>query len=178
MRIFLLVLLTLGMLCGCAQTAPPDYLAYQSQAMTVEADFTLNGETFPGTLTLAAAAFDEAGRMLARDAALTIDGSIISGVTFEITGGEACISSGVLRIPLADESVVTGIRALISLFCIDPAAYHSAEPEGDLTRVTYTDGDNRVVMLWNPETELPTAITAEIDGKTIAAEISNIRNSA
>ena len=174
MQKFLLFILPLVILCGCAEAAPPDYLAYQNQPLTVAANFTLNGETFPGTLTLAAAAFDDAGRMLARDAALTIDGSIISGVTFEITGGEACISSGVLRIPLADDSVVTGIHTLISLFCIDPAAYYSAEPEANLTRVTYTDGDNRVVMLWNPETELPTTITAEIDGKTISAEIQTI----
>jgi len=175
MRKFLLFILPLVILCGCAEAVPPDYLAYQNQPLNVAANFTLNGETFPGTLTLAAAAFDETGRMLARDATLTIDGSLIAGVTFELTAGEAYISSGVLKIPLADESVVTGFHSLVSLFCIDPAAYYSAEPQSDLMCVTYTDGDNRVVMLWNPETELPTTITAEIDGKTISAEIQSIK---
>ena len=55
MRKLLLFILPLCILCGCAEAVPPDYLAYQNRALTVEASFTLNGEQYPGTLTLAAA---------------------------------------------------------------------------------------------------------------------------
>ena len=163
--------------CAGAQTA--DRLGYQNSKLYVEATFTLDDEQIPVTLTLEAPEYDESGRMLARDAVLTFgENSIISGVSFEFTGGEVYVSSGVLKIPISDEAVISGVCDIISLFCISGEHYHSSERVSDgglkCERALYVNGDNRVEVTLDLSCMLPTDISAEINGRTIAADISYI----
>ena len=117
--------------------------------------------------------------MLARNAVLTLgENSIISGVSFEVIGDEVYICSGVLKIPISDETVISGISDIISLFCISGEHYHSSESitDGGLKceRTVYINGDNRVEVTLDLSCMLPTEIIAEINGRTIAANISYI----
>lgn len=174
MRRWWTMLLMLTLLVGCGAAAE-DPLAYQDGALTVEAIFTLDGTEMPGTLELSAAEFDAEGRMLARDARLTLrDNSIIAGVQFEITGGEAFVASGVLKIPLSDETVIGGILDLVSLFCIDGGSYYAAEDAGECRLYRYVNGENRVELLYDPNMALPKEITAVIDSREIGAKIESI----
>ena len=179
--IFLSVTLSLALLfTACASTRNIDRLAYQNAKLYVEATFTLDDEIIPVTLTLEAPEYDDDGRMLARDAVLTLgENSIISGVNFEITDGSVYISSGALKIPISDESVVSGVADIISLFCISGEHYHSSEStklDGvKCERALYVNGENRVEVTLDTTCMLPTDIVAEIDGHTIAADISYIK---
>ena len=178
MRYFCLVFSLLFLLTSCGEI-PPDRLAYQEKRLTVTADFTVNGETVSSTLTLEPPAYDEDGRMLARDALFVIgENSIISGVTFEIAGGKLYVSSGVLRIPLEDETSVGGICDILSLFCISPESFHHAEAtelDGKACEAAYyADGANTVTVLLDRQTTLPMRIDAVIDGRELSAVIREI----
>lgn len=175
---FLCVAAVLFTSCGISQSE--DRLAYQNSDLSVEGIFTINEEEVPVKLTLSAPEYDENGRMLARDATLTLgENSIISGVCFEVADGEIYISSGALKIPINDESAVSGIMDIISLFCISSEHYHSSENvrENGLKceRAMYVNGDNKVYVTVDTTTMLPTDIVAELDGRVIAADISYIK---
>ncbi len=175
------VMLALTLLfTSCTNAERGDRLAYQSSKLYVEATFTLDGEVMPVTLTLEAPEYDDDGRMLARDATLTLgENSIISGVKFEIVGGEVYVSSGTLKIPIADAAVVSGVSDIISLFCISGEYYHSSENTKiggvKCERAVYVNGDNKVEVTLDTTCMLPTDIVAEISGRTIAADISYIK---
>lgn len=179
--IFLSAALALTLLfSSCGSTQNADRLAYQSMKLYVEATFTLDDEEMPVTLTLEAPEYDEDGRMLARDATLTLgENSIISGVKFEIVSGEVYISSGTMKIPIADEAVVSGVTDIISLFCISGEYYHSSESTKiggvKCERAVYVNGDNRVEVTLDTTCMLPTDIVAEIEGRVVAADISYIK---
>ncbi len=182
MRYFIAcVMLALALfLPSCEGMQSGDRLAYQSSKLYVEATFTLDNEEIPVTLTLEAPEHDENGRMLARDAVLTLgENSIISGVKFEITDGALYISSGTLKIPITDDSAVSGVSDIISLFCISGEHYHSSEhvKVGGIKceRALYVNGENRVEVTLDTSCMLPTDIVAEIDGHVIAADISYIK---
>ncbi len=180
MRKVLLLILPFVFLLGCADAAIADRLAYQDARLYIDATFTLDGAEFPAILELEAAEYDESGRMLARDALLTLsENSIISGVKFEMSGGEAYVSSGVLKIPLADEAVIEGICDIVSLFCISEDSYYSSQAESrggvECERAVYVSGENRVEVLLDKSTALPLEIIASIDGRTLAASIRELR---
>lgn len=182
MRYYLVSILTALtiLLASCAKGSEVDRLAYQDMSLQINAVFTLGDETVPATLMLEAPEYDENGRMLARDAVLTLgENSIISGVSFEFVGGEVYVSSGVLKIPIEDETLIEGISNIISLFCISKEHYYSSETvklDGlECERVVYINGDNRVEVTLDLTCMLPTDIVAVIDGRTISADISMIR---
>ncbi len=179
-RIFciLAVILIFSAACGISEEA--DRLAYQNQKLYIEADVTLNDEYFPITMTLEAPEYDEEGRMYARNGVLSIgENSIISGIGFEFQGGKAYVSSGELKIPIEDEEMISGISDIISLFCISNDFYYSAEKltvdKMKCENVVFIDGDNRVEVLIDLNCNLPKAITAEVNGRNIAADIGFIK---
>lgn len=165
---------------ACSTSHSTDRLAYQNSTLSVEGIFTINEEEIPIKIKLSAPEYDENGRMLARDATLTLgENSIISGVCFEITDGEIYISSGALKIPIKDEAAVSGISDIISLFCISGEHYHSSESVRKnglkCERAMYVNGDNRVFVTVDTTTMLPTDIVAELGTRIIAADISYIK---
>ncbi len=174
------VLMLVFVLSSCAREQNADRLAYQKSNLYVEASVTLDGEEIPVTLTLEAPKYDENGRMLARDAVLTLgENSIISGVKFEIADGALYISSGTMKIPITDDTAVSGVSDIISLFCISGEFYHSSESFkiGGIKyeRALYVNGENKVKVTIDTACMLPTDIVAEIDGHVIAADISYIK---
>lgn len=168
------------MLYSCSGVAERDRLAYQDGHLYVEADFIVDGEPVTASLDIEATEYDGEGRMLSRDTILTLgENSIISGVSFIFTGGEAYVSSGELKIPIKDDGVISGITDIISLFCISPDSYYSSEmvTEGGLEceRCVYINGENRVEVLLDLSCELPVSINAVIDGRELSADIKLIK---
>ncbi len=164
--------------CGVGEAT--DRLEYQDKKLYVEADFTIDDEHFPITMTLEAARYDEDGRMYARDALLSIgENSIISGVGFEYKSGKVYISSGDLKIPIEDEAMISGIGDIISLFCISEDYYYSSETltvdKLKCENLVFIDGDNRVEVLIDLSCDLPKSITATLGERIIAADISYIK---
>lgn len=182
MRYYLITVIMIFslLLTSCGGESERDRLAYQNAKLRVEAAFTLDGEAVPAKLILEAPEYDETGRMLARDAVLTLgENSIISGVSFEFSHGEVYVSSGVLKIPIEDDSVIDGISDIISLFCISDDCYYSSEETTvggiECERAVYIDGDNRVEVILDLSCMLPISISATIDGRELAAEIKLIK---
>ncbi len=182
MRYYLaLILLTATLLfTSCGGESQRDRLAYQDAQLEIDAVFTLDGEEIPAKLILEAPEYDESGRMLARDAVLTLgENSIISGVSFEFTQGEVYVSSGMLKIPIEDENLIGGVSDIISLFCISEDCYYSAEKTtvGGLSceRAVYIDGDDRVEVLFDLSCMLPISIKANVGGRELSAEIKLIK---
>lgn len=178
--LLILAVLITAMLFSCTGASERDRLAYQERQLYVEADFMIDGEPASATLEIEAAEYGSDGRMLSRDTVLTMgENSIISGVSFIFTGGEAYVSSGELKIPIKDEDVISGITDMISLFCISPDSYYSSEKvtEGGLEceRSVYINGENRVEVLIDLSCELPISITAMIDGRELSAHIRLIK---
>ncbi|MBQ8249193.1 MAG: hypothetical protein IJY93_04830 [Clostridia bacterium] len=164
--------------CGIDRTT--DRLEYQDNKLYIEADFTLDDEHFPITMTLEAAEYDEEGRMYARDAVLSIgENSIISGVSFEYKSGKVYISSGDLKIPMEDEAMISGVGDIISLFCISEDYYYSSEKltvdKLKCENLVFIDGDNRVEVLVDLSCDLPKSIVATVGERHIAADISYIK---
>ncbi len=184
MRRLILLVLPLIMLVGCGSTNTDSRLDYQNKHLVIDASFILDGDEFDATLELEAARFDETdpsenGKMLMRNAVLTInDNSLISGVSFELTDGNAYVSSGALKIPLSDDSVISGIYRLVSLFCISDDKYHSSQKQtregASLELAKYVSGDNYVNVLLDTKTGLPLEIEAYINGQSISAKINKI----
>ena len=179
-RIFCIFAVVLMFFAGCTVSEDTDRLAYQNQKLYIEADVTLNDEYFPITMTLEAPEYDEEGRMYARKAVLSVgDNSIISGVSFEFSGGKVYVSSGELRIPIEDEDMVSGISDIISLFCISDDFYYSSEKltvdKLKCENIVFIDGDNRVEVMLDLSCNLPKAITAAVNGRNIAADIGFIK---
>ncbi len=175
-----LVLSLLFAVASCAAEDTRDRLAYQECELHIEAVFSVDGEEVPATLTLKAPEYDESGRMLARDAMLTFgEGSIISGVGFEFSGGCAYVSSGDMKIPIENEDMVKGISDMISLFCISKEFYYSSEQvtEGgiDCERLVYINGDDKVEVTVDLSCMLPTSILANVGGREISAKIKMIK---
>ena len=165
---------------SCTTGEDLDRLGYQDEKLYIEAVFTVDDESIPALIDIAKAEYDEGGLMLARDATLTFgENSIISGVSFEFSAGKVYVSSGELKIPIEDESVVSGISDMISLFCISEDYYHSSEKikvSGlSCERSVYVNGENSVEVTLDLSCMLPTDIVAIIDGRTISAHISMIK---
>ncbi len=165
---------------SCATNDDVDRLAYQDGKMHIEAVFTIGDENIPAVIDIAKAEYDEGGAMLARNASLTFgENSIISGVSFEFSAGKVYVSSGELKIPIEDASVVSGISDMISLFCISEDYYYSSEKTkvGGLSceRSVYVNGDNSVEVTLDLSCMLPTDIVASIDGRMISAHINMIK---
>ena len=178
--IILLVLLFLFSAVSCTAKETRDRLAYQERELHIEAVFSVDGEEVPTSLTLKAPEYDESGRMLARDAALTFgEGSIISGVSFEFSGGCAYVSTGAMKIPIENEEMLKGISDMISLFCISGDCYYSSESvtEGGIEceRSVYINGDDRVEVTVDLSCMLPTYISANVGGREISARIKMIK---
>lgn len=178
--VIVLVLSLLFAVASCAAEDNRDRLAYQERELHIEAVFSVDGEEVPATLTLKAPEYDELGRMLARDAVLTFgEGSIISGVSFEFSGGYAYVSTGNMKIPIENEETVKGISDIISLFCISKEFYYSSESVTDggieCERLVYINGDDRVEVTVDLSCMLPTSISAYVDGREIFAKIKMIK---
>lgn len=180
LRLLGAVLVATVLFCSCGGVGDADRLAYQDSKLYIEAAFVLGDESFSGVMTLDTPQYSEDGKMLSRDAVITFgENSIISGVSFEVNGGAVYVSSGTMKIPITDGDVVSGIFDMISLFSISGEHYHSAEKIKvgalDCERVLYVNGENSVEMTLDLSCMLPTKILAEIDGRTIGAEISYIK---
>lgn len=185
-RIFTLLLaLVCLLLASCQKSADIDLLGYQKLGLYANVMYTIDGESYQVKLTLAAPEYDEDGRMLARDAELTIgEGSIISGVSFELEDGSAYVSSGVLRIPLEDDRMISGLYDMLSVFCIsDDSFYESEESEYngyDCIHAVYCDSgaggsdDRRVDVYIDKVNYLPLAIDAQLGERSIVADIIEI----
>ena len=179
-RIFCILAVILILATACTVSDGADRLAYQNQKLYIEADITLNDEYFPVTMTLEAPEYDDAGRMYARSGELSIgENSILSGIGFEFQGGKVYVSSGDLKIPIADEDMVSGISDIISLFCISDDFYYSSEKvtvdKLKCENIVFIDGDNRVEVMLDLTCNLPKVITAAVNGRNIAADIGFIR---
>lgn len=181
MRYLLVPLLSLLFLfTSCAAEDDVSKLAYQESRLSVEAEFSIGGESVNASLTLEAPSYDENGRMLARDAVIIFcEDSILSGLGFEITNGYVFIISDDLRIPIERRDAVSGIFDIISLFCISESSYYSSERFSEngieCERAVYISGDNRIEVVLDLGCGLPTDITALIDGKELSADIKLIR---
>ncbi|MBQ8509788.1 MAG: hypothetical protein IJ493_07775 [Clostridia bacterium] len=174
-----LLILCCMTLAGCGKETATDWLAYQQSALTIDGVFDLNGETLEADIELAAPEYDGEGRMLARSAKVTFgDNSLVAGISFEFDGEEAYVVSGVLKIPLEDETLIGGITDMISLFCISPDSFWEAE-ETELdgqscVKAVYVDGEDSVEVLIDPESMLPMRITATLGEEQLSAEIRAI----
>jgi hypothetical protein len=170
--------------CGAKQNI--DYLEYQNSGLLINAVFKINDESFTATIDLNAPEYSDDGRMLARKAKLFLEGnSIISGVSFEFDSGTAYVVSGVLKIPVDNADMLSGINDILSLFCIDRESFYEAEKfvlDGkSCTRAIYTSRTvdapsvNRVDVYLDTETRLPIKIEASLGEKTISANINEIK---
>ncbi len=177
---FCVTLLLTLFFTSCTMNEDTQRLAYQDGKLYVEAIFTIGDENIPAAINIEKAEYDENGVMLARNASLTFgENSIISGVSFEFTGGKTYVSSGELKIPIEDAAVVSGISDMISLFCISDEYYYSSEKvkSGGLTyeKSVYVNGGNSVEVTLDLSCMLPTDIVASIDGRTISVHINMIK---
>lgn len=176
----LLLLALTAVSCGAEKRDP---LAYQEDALFIEADFTNDGKTISAKIELDAPEYDENGRMLARSARFALTGNeIIEGVSFEFEKGRAFVVSGALRIPVEDERMLDGITSLLSLFSIDRDALartEKVELDGErfilASYASGADGDSAEVLI-DADTFLPRRITAFKDGMELSAEIKSIRS--
>ncbi len=180
MRYFAVIILIIVTLTACARVDSYDRLEYQEKELYVKGEFTVDGDSFPAELTLAAPEYDESGKMLVRQGKLIFsEGSMIEGIGFEFTGGEMYIFSGSLKIPMEEEAVIEGISSVISLFCISEDSYHSSEREAvdgiSCERAVYVGGDNRVEVVIDLSTFLPISIIAHADGREIGVEIGDMK---
>ena len=182
----ILFILPVLLIVSCGGGEKRELLGYQEAALHIEADFTVGEECFPATVELEPPEYDPNGRMLARSARVTLSGnSIISGVSFEFEGGCAYVVSGVLKIPVEDEELLSGITDILSLFCISPDSFYESDASEyagkECTRAVYTAGasedgaGNRVEVYIDDATGLPMRIEASLGDRTISADISDIK---
>ena len=182
--LLLLTALACLFLVSCQDSADVDLLAYQKLGLNANVLYTIDGESYQVRLTLAPPEYDDDGRMLARDAELILDDGIISGVSFELEDGEAYVSSGVLRIPLEDEAMISGFYDMLSVFCISGDSFYESEESEyngyECIHAVYCDSgagesdDRRVDLYLDKVNYLPLAINAQLGGRSITAEIIEI----
>lgn len=173
-------------LISCQKKDDRELLAYQNDGLYIDAIFTIDDDSFEAKVELEPPQYDESGRMLARRAKLTLGGnSIISGVSFEFEGGTAYVVSGVLKIPVEDEELISGITDILSLFCISPDSFYESDAATyggeSCTRAIYAEGasteagGNRVTVYIADSSGLPLQIEAALGEKSITAQINEIR---
>ena len=183
-RILSVILLCSLVLSACGGEKR-ELLSYQEEALEIEGVFSVDGRQTRARISLEAPEYDEEGQMLARSARVVIEESIVSGVSFEFSGGRAYVVSGALKIPVEDEEMVRGVTEILSLFSIRPESFCGSERREidgeDFIEATYSEGadpdtaGNRVVVLLDADTYMPVRITASVAQAEISAEISSIR---
>lgn len=179
------VFMVVGILLSACGGEKRELLSYQEEALEIEGVFSVDGKETRARISLEAPEYDEEGRMLARSARVVIEESIVSGVSFEFSGGRAYVVSGALKIPVEDEEMVRGVTEILSLFSIRPESFCGSERREidgeDFIEATYSEGadpdtsGNRVVVLLDADTYMPVRITASVAQAEISAEISSIR---
>ncbi len=177
--------MVVGILLSACGGEKRELLSYQEEALEIEGVFSVDGRQTRARISLEAPEYDEEGRMLARSARVVIEESIVSGVSFEFSGGRAYVVSGALKIPVEDEEMVRGVTEILSLFSIRPESFCGSERREidgeDFIEATYSEGadpdtsGNRVVVLLDADTYMPVRITASVAQAEITAEISSIR---
>lgn len=177
--------MVVGILLSACGGEKRELLSYQEEALEIEGVFSVDGKETRARISLEAPEYDEEGRMLARSARVVIEESIVSGVSFEFSGGRAYVVSGALKIPVEDEEMVRGVTEILSLFSIRPESFCGSERREidgeDFIEATYSEGadpdtsGNRVVVLLDADTYMPVRITASVSQSEITAEISSIR---
>ena len=177
--------MVVGILLSACGGEKRELLSYQEEALEIEGVFSVDGKETRARISLEAPEYDEEGRMLARSARVVIEESIVSGVSFEFSGGRAYVVSGALKIPVEDEEMVRGVTEILSLFSIRPESFCGSERREidgeDFIEATYSEGadpdtsGNRVVVLLDADTYMPVRITASVAQAEISAEISSIR---
>lgn len=155
-------------------------LDYQEGHIFASCEFLVDGEPIKADVEIAAAEYDSEGRMLARDMSLTVvDNSIIKGVSFYLENGGFYVAAGNMKIPVKDEGAISGIRDILSLFCISEDSYYSSEKvteEGlDCVRSVYVSGDNRAEVTLDLSCRLPTRICAVVNGRELSCDVRLIR---
>lgn len=179
------IFIIIGMALSACGGEKRELLSYQEEALEIEGVFSVGGKETRARISLDAPEYDEEGRMLARSARVVIEESIVSGVSFEFSGGRAYVVSGALKIPVEDEEMVRGVTEILSLFSIRPESFCGSERreiDGEsFIEATYSEGadsdtaGNRVVVLFDSDTYMPVRITASVARAEISAEISSIR---
>lgn len=179
------VMMFIGMLLAACGGEKRELLFYQDEGLEIEGVFSVDGKETRARISLEAPEYDEEGRMLARSARVVIEESIVSGVSFEFSGGRAYVVSGALKIPVEDEEMVRGVTEILSLFSIRPESFCGSERREidgeDFIEAIYSEGadpdtsGNRVVVLLDADTYMPVRITASVAQAEISAEISSIR---
>ena len=179
------IFVVVGILLSACGGEKRELLSYQEEALEIEGVFSVDGKETLARISLEAPEYDEEGRMLARSARVVIEESIVSGVSFEFSGGRAYVVSGALKIPVEDEEMVRGVTEILSLFSIRPESFCGSERREidgeDFIEATYSEGadpdtpGNRVVVLLDADTYMPVRITASVAQAEISAEISSIR---
>ena len=179
------IFVVIGILLSACGGEKRELLSYQEEALEIEGVFSVDGKETRARISLEAPEYDEEGRMLARSARVVIEESIVSGVSFEFSGGRAYVVSGALKIPVEDEEMVRGVTEILSLFSIRPESFCGSERREidgeDFIEATYSEGadpdtsGNRVVVLLDADTYMPVRITASVAQAEISAEISSIR---
>ena len=179
------IFVVVGILLSACGGEKRELLSYQEEALEIEGVFSVDGKETRARVSLEAPEYDEEGRMLARSARVVIEESIVSGVSFEFSGGRAYVVSGALKIPVEDEEMVRGVTEILSLFSIRPESFCGSERREidgeDFIEATYSEGadpdtsGNRVVVLLDADTYMPVRITASVAQAEISAEISSIR---
>ena len=179
------IFVVVGILLSACGGEKRELLSYQEEALEIEGVFSVDGKETRARISLEAPEYDEEGRMLARSARVVIEESIVSGVSFEFSGGRAYVVSGALKIPVEDEEMVRGVTEILSLFSIRPESFCGSERREidgeDIIEATYSEGadpdtpGNRVVVLLDADTYMPVRITASVAETEISAEISSIR---
>lgn len=179
------IFVVVGILLSACGGEKRELLSYQEEALEIEGGFSVDGKETRARISLEAPEYDEEGRMLARSARVVIEESIVSGVSFEFSGGRAYVVSGALKIPVEDEEMVRGVTEILSLFSIRPESFCGSERREidgeDFIEATYSEGadpdtaGNRVVVLLDADTYMPVRITASVSQSEITAEISSIR---
>lgn len=179
------IFVVVGILLSACGGEKRELLSYQEEALEIEGVFSVDGKETRARISLEAPEYDEEGRMLARSARVVIEESIVSGVSFEFSGGRAYVVSGALKIPVEDEEMVRGVTEILSLFSIRPESFCGSERREidgeDFIEATYSEGadpdtpGNRVVVLLDADTYMPVRITASVAQAEISAEISSIR---
>ena len=177
--------MVVGILLSACGGEKRELLSYQEEALEIEGVFSVDGKETRARISLEAPEYDGEGRMLARSARVVIEESIVSGVSFEFSGGRAYVVSGALKIPVEDEEMVRGVTEILSLFSIRPESFCGSERREidgeDFIEATYSEGadpdtsGNRVVVLLDADTYMPVRITASVAQAEISAEISSIR---
>lgn len=179
------IFVVVGILLSACGGEKRELLSYQEEALEIEGVFSVDGKETRARISLEAPEYDEEGRMLARSARVVIEESIVSGVSFEFSGGRAYVVSGALKIPVEDEEMVRGVTEILSLFSIRPESFCGSERREidgeDFIEAIYSEGadpdtaGNRVVVLLDADTYMPVRITASVAQAEISAEISSIR---